>query len=223
MYKETNLLPSIQLQPSIRGLADEPFEERAFLISMNMETEIWKDIPNYEGLYQASNFGRIKGLDRMLKFNDKGKMKLWKGKILTGTTYICGYDYKILCKEGKTKLCAVSRLVASSFHPNPLNLPQVNHKDENIKNNRADNLEWCTHLYNNRYGTRGLRISITLTGRKGKQGEDQAGSKLKNEQVIEIFYSKLSLKTLADKYDVTKTTISYIKKKKCWKHLTINL
>ena len=66
------------------------------------------------------------------------------------------YGYKVValnCGNGKQKFVTVHRLVAQAFVPNPDNLPCVNHKDENKTNNNADNLEWCTVAYNNRYGT----------------------------------------------------------------------
>lgn len=111
-----------------------------------MEEEIWKDIPGYEGLYKVSNLGRVRSFadanpvnrrNRILKQHLDGKGN---------------YLFVGLHRDGKVKLATVHRLVANAFVPNPLNLPQVNHKDECKTNNRADNLEWCTRSYNSRYG-----------------------------------------------------------------------
>ena len=71
-----------------------------------------------------------------------------------------------LCRNGKPKSFAIHRLVALAFIPNPLSLPQVNHKDEDRLNNEADNLEWCDNKYNCSYGKRGQRLSDALSGRR---------------------------------------------------------
>lgn len=114
--------------------------------------EIWKDIPGYEGKYQVSNTGEI----RSLKF---GKIK-----ILKQYTDKCGYNVLTLSENGKRKNHFVHRLVAMTFIPNPNNLPQVNHKDENKANNCVDNLEWCSRKYNMNYGTRNERASERMCG-----------------------------------------------------------
>lgn len=111
--------------------------------------ETWKDIPNYEGLYQVSNLGRIKS-----NYNYR------KGNILTPRLKK-GYYTIGLRKDGIRKWHLVHRLVASAFILNENDYPQINHKDENKLNNRVDNLEWCTASYNNNYGTRQVRVSHT--------------------------------------------------------------
>ena len=70
-----------------------------------------------------------------------------------------GYLVVDLYATNKRKTFLVHRLVAEAFVPNPHNFPCVNHKDENKRNNNADNLEWCTHEYNMAYGTRNKRIA----------------------------------------------------------------
>lgn len=115
--------------------------------------EIWKDIKGYEGLYQVSNLGRVKSLN----YNHTGKEKILKeGKCSGG--YVCVH----LCKKGKMRTVLIHRLVAQAFIPNPDNLPQVNHKDENKQSNIVENLEWCDQNYNNNYGTRIQRTSDVL-------------------------------------------------------------
>ena len=108
--------------------------------------EEWKEIPGYEGLYEVSNIGNVRRVSDLmvLKFSD-----------------LKGYCRVRLRKDGKRKMYLVHRLVAQAFIPNPLNLPQVNHIDENKKNNNIDNLEWCDQTYNNLYGTRLERIRQT--------------------------------------------------------------
>lgn len=113
--------------------------------------EEWRDIEGYEGLYQVSNLGRVKNVKtgKTLKGRDNGR-----GYLLVG-----------LCKNGKCHNHRVHRLVACAFIPNPNNLPEVNHKDENTGNNRVDNLEWCDRKYNNLYGTANQRRKDTQTVR----------------------------------------------------------
>ena len=128
--------------------------------------EIWKDIEGYEGLYQVSNKGRVKSLKRKICSNSNNhKYNTLSEKLLKlsgGGKYI----QVILCKDGKTSAKLVHRLVAQAFIPNPNNLPCVNHKDENKKNNDVRNLEWCTYKYNNEYNGRiekcKDKISLTL-------------------------------------------------------------
>ena len=99
-----------------------------------MENEVWKDIPDYEGKYKASNLGRIKSLN----FNGTGKEKIMKPR--TGNRY-----YMIaLWKNGIRKDYLLHRIVAETFIPNPENKPFINHKDENCFNNSINNLMWCT-------------------------------------------------------------------------------
>lgn len=109
--------------------------------------EIWKDIKGFEGLYQVSNLGRVKGLNRVSL--DKRHLP---DRILTGSVYSTGYVVVKLRVNGIAKRFSMHRLVAEHFIPNPKNLPIINHKDENKLNNRWDNLEWCTQQYNATYG-----------------------------------------------------------------------
>ena len=83
------------------------------------------------------------------------------GRVLKSGKNTCGYLHVVLCKNGKTKIKRIHRLVAEAFIPNPDNLPCVNHKDENKTNNCVDNLEWCTHEYNINYGTHNKRMTKT--------------------------------------------------------------
>ena len=114
--------------------------------------EVWQDIDGYEGLYQISNYGMVKSLPR----NNTIK----KPRILHNCYNNKGYCMVSLCKNNKAKNYRIHRLVAQAFIPNPNNLPEINHKDENKKNNRVDNLEWCNSKYNNTYGNRTKIASI---------------------------------------------------------------
>lgn len=130
--------------------------------------EIWKDIKGYEKLYQVSNLGRIRSLDRIiLQYNgyDDGE-RLYKGKILKPCIKPNGYSQVGLWKDKKVKWFIIHRLVAETFIPNPENKPQVNHKDENKQNNNIKNLEWCSCSYNINYGTRNDKVRFKLIKEK---------------------------------------------------------
>lgn len=123
--------------------------------------ELWKDIKGYEGLYQVSNLGNVRSLDRVIHCID-GTNRMYKGCIMKTTISINGY-LNVSLKHSKNYL--VHRLVAQAFIPNIDNLPCVNHIDENKENNNVNNLEWCTISYNNKYGN-GF-IERCINARKG--------------------------------------------------------
>ena len=117
-----------------------------------MEEEIWKDIPGYEGLYQASNLGKIKSLERIAKKKYRND-RIVKERIMHGTKNQDGY-LKVHFKNKALNIdkgLFIHRLIAMTFIPNSDNLEQINHKDGNKLNNRVDNLEWCTNLYNQQH------------------------------------------------------------------------
>lgn len=122
---------------------------------MDNSIEIWKDIEGYEGMYQVSNLGRVRALDRV-KPNSGGQIT--KGHVLPQSDNGHGYQFVSLWKFNKGRRFYVHRLVASAFIPNPNNFPIINHKDENKSNNRYENLEWCTQKYNINYGNHMKRL-----------------------------------------------------------------
>ena len=146
--------------------------------------EEWRDIKRYEGYYQVSNTGKVKSLERTVR-NGRG-YKIIPEKILEGYDNGNGYLYVKLCKEGKRNQYRINRLVAMAFIPNPNNLPEVNHKDENPKNNCVDNLEWCTRQYNVEYSKAKAVIGINkvsgliLEFPSAREAERQTGISNKN-------------------------------------------
>lgn len=125
--------------------------------------EEWKDIVDFEGLYQVSNFGRVRSLDRVVKRGVSGSL-LVRGQILK-PQISKGYYYVRLCNSGFWKSILVHRLVAQAFIPNTHDLPEINHKDENKLNNCSHNLEWCTRQYNVNYGDRSRKFSESMKGK----------------------------------------------------------
>ena len=124
--------------------------------------EEWRDIPGYEGYYQVSNLGRVKGLSRWINGNKQGYttehiLKEGKNK---------GYCRVTLSVDTKHKNFSVHRLVAIAFIPNPNNYPQINHKDGNKANNIVTNLEWCNASQNNFHKFNVLGYKITQETRK---------------------------------------------------------
>lgn len=117
-----------------------------------MENEVWKDIKDYEGFYQISNFGRVKSLLRKINYIN-GSICIYKERILlfdnakSNKLNQC-YKRVTLSKNNVPKRFQVHRLVGIYFLENPLNKPCVNHIDGNPSNNNFLNLEWCTHSEN---------------------------------------------------------------------------
>ena len=97
-----------------------------------------KDIKNYEGLYGITSCGKV------WSYRNKKFLEPWDN----GN----GYLLVTLCKDNQKKNYKIHRLVAEAYLPNPENLPQINHKDENKANNCLQNLEWCDAKYNVNYG-----------------------------------------------------------------------
>lgn len=112
--------------------------------------EIWKDIDGYEGLYQVSNHGNVKSVDRHVrqKSSNGEQVRIIRGRLLKQRIQNNGYYIVWLCKNGVSKVFTVHRLVANAFIPNLSNKKDVNHKNGVKTDNGVYNLEWCSRSEN---------------------------------------------------------------------------
>ena len=181
--------------------------------------EIWKDIPNYEGIYQASTLGNIRSLGFTHEINNQWgstSVRYKKGRVLKHHINTPGYYSVQLCKDKITKRIMTHRLIAITFLLNVENKREVNHKDSNRLNNNLDNLEWVTSKENTEH-------YIKLGRKRTPLGMDTHNAVLTEEIVKEIFMSELSAEKLSKTLNINKGTIASVKQGINWKWLTSTL
>jgi hypothetical protein len=179
---------------------------------MNILNEIWKDIPEFEGFYQVSNYGRVRSCDRCI--TRPSGVVFQKGKILSPSTNKAGYFGLVLCKDGR-KPRMIHSLVASAFLGERPDDYCINHKDGNKLNNAVTNLEYCTQKENIHHANRtGLS--------KVARGEKSGSAKLTNIAVANI-RKRIALghkvSKIAKDYGVDYKTIYAVKIGQSWKHI----
>lgn len=189
--------------------------------------EVWKDVGDYEGVYQISNLGRIKSLNRIVDWN--GTKKHIKEKIRVVCLDGLGYYRTCLNKNGKSKTIKVHRLVAQAFIPNPDNKEEVNHINGIKTDNRVENLEWCTRSENNQHAYKtGLHKPIIHTEEaKNKisiknRGERNSQSKFKNSDILairELRKEGLKHKEIAKRLNISMGVINSVICGISWKHV----
>jgi len=177
-----------------------------------MKEEIWKPIPDYEKFYEASTYGNIRTIERILVLPERQYLK--KQKQLK-TSSCRGYlRVKLYNGLAKGNTLTVHRLIALTFLPNPNNYKEINHIDYNKSNNHIDNLEWCSRSYNITHSYKGMPLSSYSGSSKS--------SKLKENDVLEIrqlYKENISKKELSKKYNVVLGTIDFIINRQTWKHI----
>lgn len=169
--------------------------------------EIWKDIKDFEGLYQISNFGKVKNsrTNRILK-NKKDKD---------------GYLYVILSKKSKIKALKIHRLVGMAFILNIKNKPQINHIDGNKENNNVENLEWCTHEENMKHAWKNNLMPIIEKGKYSKKSKIIYQIEPSNNEIVNIFYGNRDVerKTGYDHSSISKSCNNKKGYEKCYGYI----
>lgn len=179
--------------------------------------EAWVDISGFEDIYQVSNFGRVRSLDRLVQDKDLRKSRMLKGRVLKGKVTKPGYvEVGLRDLNKKVHFLLIHRIVAKAFIPNPEGKPQVNHLNGIKNDNRSSNLEWSTHKEN---------VQHALLNGLTKVGEDSTSSKLTNEEVLEIRSlfrtKKYTFSELGRMFNVDSAGIGRIVKGLTWKHLPV--
>lgn len=149
--------------------------------------EIWKDVPDYVGMYEVSNFGNVRAVARTIRMKN-GVVRKHKMRILVPDIYSSNtttYFRVTLSKDNKQRRFGIHQLVAKVFIPNPDSKPHVNHIDNNGQNNAVGNLEWCTHSENMLHAqTQGRLTASQQKGGQSIKAIKEATSKAKWEAVI---------------------------------------
>ena len=175
-----------------------------------IEKEVsWLPVKDYEGIYEVSNTGEVRSLDR--KNNGTYRNSFVKGKMLSPRTDKDGYYRLSLSKNGKKKYFRVNRLVADAFLDNTKNFPVTNHKNNIKTDNRVENLEWCSISHNTKHG---------YMFHKHKAGEEWCVSKLRNNEALKIrkYFGVLAVSPieLSKMFNVSVSTIRNIIKNRTY-------
>lgn len=174
-------------------------------LSLDLEPEIWKPIPDYEALYEVSNKGRVRRLAGTPQCHNNRLRKLKQTR---------GYSYVSLRREGKGKNRYVHHLVLAAFEGTIPAGHEVNHKNGIKTDNRLENLEYVTHSQNELH-------SFRVLGNMACHGEAHPSAKLtaKNVRQIRKLIGTISNRALARQFGVSPTAIEDIRDRVTWKHV----
>lgn len=184
-----------------------------------MEEEIWKDIPGYEGYYQVSDLGRVRGIDREFIRKDKwGGTSPFKrkGRIIKNKLNFHGKYFVTLSKNNKVKEWHVAKLVLLAFVGTPESDQECCHRNDIQTDNRLVNLYWGTRKDNIRDKHRNDKVAY---------GVRAGNSKLKDGEVWlikKLLHNKIKKTTIAKMFKVTRQSIRHIELNNVWKHITYN-
>lgn len=182
--------------------------------------ELWLPIAGYEGIYEVSNLGRVRSIDRksFRKASNKSFDGYWtniSGRLFKPVINNAGYFCVVLCYQRATKIALIHRLVATAFVQNESKLPQVNHLDGKKLNNTPDNLEWCTASYNLKHAYKnGLKIP--------QYGETSGVARFTEQDILdirELLRHGYTQRRVAAMYDTGHSTIRQIGSRETWRHV----
>ena len=176
----------------------------------DLKTEIWKPVKGFEGLYEVSNLGNVRSVDRHLMLGNK--YCLVKGKPRKPYLTPKGYLMATLSKNNKGKNYLVHRLVAEAFIANPNDLPFIDHINTIRDDNRVENLRWCSYKENS-------NNPLTIEHIRSKEVQEKRLATVRKKQScrceVSVYYidedgSKISFKSMAEAERQTNVLSSYI-------------
>lgn len=175
--------------------------------------EEWRAVVGWEGLYEVSDLGRVRSVDRILFTPSPPRgpyFRKYKGKVLKQNVGTDGRYHVVLSCRDRRETPVVSRLVCLAFHGEPGEKKDAAHNDGNRLNNRAGNLRWATRKEN---------MADTLAHGTRNRGERHGLAKLTAENVREIRASGETLGVLGARFGVSFQTISDIRCRNSWRHI----
>ena len=181
--------------------------------------EIWKDVVGFEGLYQVSNLGRVKSLDRVLSIKTSNQvvsfscLRTKKGKVLKPVNRGRGYLCVSLSDRDRCRLVNIHLIVAEAFLEKPRPDKVINHKDGNKANNTLENLEWVSTSENHLHAVNFLGQLRGDTHGMSKLTEDQA------KQIKSLRKLGYSAKILSEMFNIGESQVKRISSGKSWKYL----